>query len=137
MNVTVMNRSEATRYCYKHHDNPVVIISISTPGMPYKNSPFKSSANKVRAIMRVWFEDEDRGPGIMTDEDAAKIKRILDQMPDTDIIVHCDAGTSRSAGVAAAILKAKTGSDRAIFNSPKYRPNMHCYRTMLNALCGG
>ena len=50
------------------------------------------------------------------------------------VIVHCDAGISRSSGVAAAILKAKTGDDSQIFNSPKYRPNMRCYRIILDEL---
>lgn len=49
-----------------------------------------------------------------------------------DFIVHCDAGISRSSGVAAAILKAKTGDDSQIFNNPKYRPNMRCYRIVLD-----
>ena len=48
------------------------------------------------------------------------------------MIVHCDAGISRSSGVAAAILKAKTGDDSQIFNNPKYRPNMRCYRIVLD-----
>lgn len=48
------------------------------------------------------------------------------------LIVHCDAGVSRSAGVMAAILKYKTGDDSEVFNSKMYCPNMWCYRLVLN-----
>ena len=50
------------------------------------------------------------------------------------IIVHCEAGISRSAGVAAAILKYFTNDDSQIFDSYKYRPNTLCYRNVLEAL---
>ena len=49
------------------------------------------------------------------------------------LIVHCDAGISRSAGVAAAlglILNGR-GGDRRFF-SPPYVPNMHVYRLLLD-----
>ncbi len=52
------------------------------------------------------------------------------------IVVHCEAGISRSAGVAAAILKWWTGDDSPIFDNNYYRPNMRCYRMVLNALLG-
>lgn len=48
------------------------------------------------------------------------------------IIVHCDAGISRSAGVAAALNKYFNGRDQFYFDN--YCPNMHVYRTLLNVL---
>lgn len=69
----------------------------------------------------------------MTDEDGVRIRDFLERNSNIQsIIVHCDAGQSRSAGVAAAILKAKTGSDMQIFKRAFYKPNMHCYRITLN-----
>lgn len=145
MNVTVMSRDAATRYCYKNHNNPVVMISVSDPYLTYPNGPFCSERNKVLAIQSLFFTDADK-PGkdvynrevtendLINEADAQLIKRLLSLHPDTDVIVHCDAGISRSSGIAAAILKAKTGDDSQIFNSPKYRPNMRCYRTVLNEL---
>lgn len=145
MNVNVMSRDEAIRYCYKKHDNTVVMISISDPYITYPNSPFCTESNKVITILPLFFTDADK-PGkdvynrqvsendLITEFDAQHIKRLLNLHPDTDVIVHCDAGISRSSGVAAAILKAKTGDDSQIFNSPKYRPNMRCYRIVLNEL---
>lgn len=70
----------------------------------------------------------------MTCDDADKIVAFcLKWLPETDLIVHCEAGVSRSAGVCAAIMKWYERSDTMIFNNPYFRPNMHCYRTVLNA----
>ena len=49
-------------------------------------------------------------------------------------IVQCDAGVSRSAGVAAALMKYFNGDDSPIFDNPQYCPNMRCYRMVLEAL---
>ena len=49
-------------------------------------------------------------------------------------IVQCEAGISRSAGVAGAILKYFTDDDSMIFNSRRYCPNRVCYRKVLNEL---
>ena len=70
----------------------------------------------------------------MRDEDAAQVAELLRSYPDTDVIVHCDAGISRSAGVAAAILKYTTGDDSSIFQNGLYDPNIWCYRKTLEAL---
>ena len=48
------------------------------------------------------------------------------------IICQCSAGISRSAGVAAALGVILNGSDKEIFNDPKYCPNRFVYRTILN-----
>jgi len=75
------------------------------------------------------------GYGLFTDEQAREIVLFVKQYMDNikALIVHCDAGISRSSGVAAAILKATTGSDEQIFNDPKFIPNMFVYRKVLNA----
>ncbi len=146
MNVSVMSRAGALTYCHKPHEEKVVMISISDPYGAYSSKPFKSRKNGVVAILPLSFADCDR-PGspdvygretaesdIMSEEDAEKIAEFLSRHKDCDVIVHCDAGISRSAGVAAAILLWATGHDEQIFNSYRYRPNMLCYRKTLEAL---
>lgn len=145
MNVTVMSRKDAVRYCHQKHERDTVMISISDPCMEYGSAPFSTAENRVRHILRLSFHDADR-PGLdvyrrpvdisdlMTDKDAWAIRELLHRFPHTDVIVHCDAGISRSSGVAAAILKFCTGSDKEIFNSGRYLPNMWCYRKTLEAL---
>lgn len=140
-----MSRSRAIAYCHQKNSHPVVMISISDPNMRYDSFPFISQDNKITDILKISFADAD-APGIdvygreasssdlMQPEDGQRIKKFLDKHPGMDVIVHCDAGISRSAGVAAGILKAKTGDDSQIFDRPAYRPNFHCYRTTLAAL---
>ena len=145
MNVTVMSRWYAVFYCYNPHAQPTVMISISDPHMQYAAAPFCSEENKVLQILSLCFADADQpGPDIygydareedlMRDEDAAQVAELLRTYPDTDVIVHCDAGISRSAGVAAAILKHVTGDDSSIFDNGLYDPNLWCYQKTLAAL---
>ena len=74
----------------------------------------------------------------MSDKDALKIKNVVEETKEevTEIWVHCDAGVSRSAGVAAAIGKYLNDDDMFVFGSPRYSPNITCYRKTLNALIG-
>lgn len=47
------------------------------------------------------------------------------------IIVQCNAGISRSAGVAAALSLIVNGDDSWVFNDKRYLPNRLVYRTIL------
>lgn len=149
MNVTVMSRYDAIKYCREQHDTPAVMISISDPYIEYLDGgTFCTDQNKILAIQDVYFTDADK-PGkdvydrdvnesdLINESHAFVIKHLLKKFPNVDVIVHCDAGISRSSGVAAAILKAYTGDDSQIFNSPRYRPNMRCYRVVLDELMEG
>lgn len=75
------------------------------------------------------------GHGLFTDDQAREIVAFVRRHIDATklLIIHCDAGVSRSAGVAGAILKATTGSDEKIFKDPMFIPNMWVYRKVLNA----
>ena len=141
--IDVMSREMAIQYCMSPHSKEAVMISISDPRMEYCAEPFISETNKVKDILRLCFSDADQpGPDVygnpvgindlMTDDDARRIVGFVCKYQDIDIIVHCDAGISRSAGVAAAILKLLTGSDFQIFDCPYYHPNMWCYRKVIN-----
>ena len=144
MNVTVMSRSAAVRYCHGRHTDKSAMISVSDPNGAYPSAPFTNKENGIIDILRLCFCDAD-GPGrdvygrrvseidLMRDEDANKVVEFVNRHKEKKIIVHCDAGISRSAGIAAAILKANTGSDDAIFNSMRYIPNRWCYRKTLEA----
>ena len=69
-------------------------------------------------------------------EDAEKIAAfvMINKHNGRRFIVQCDAGISRSAGVAAALMKYFNGDDSPIFDNPQYCPNMRCYRMVLEAL---
>lgn len=136
--VRVMSRHECVSYCNQSHNTPSLIISISTPYRQYDWKPEITDTNGVKNILRLAFNDTDLLDDIrpISDRDAERIKAFLQENWSDDVllIVHCDAGQSRSAGVAAAILKATTGDDSEIFDKPRFIPNMLVYRTVLQEL---
>lgn len=142
MEFTIKSRREAV-YENGVHD-PHIIISIFTPG----DEPPQVCQNQyTKQVVQFAFDDLDRTPGpatrlalghpvIFGDLEAKKIIDIVEFWKDKGIdhiICHCDAGISRSAGVASALSKYYNGTDNEFFNSAKYRPNMLVYRTILDA----
>ena len=145
MEILAMSRARAIQYCQTKHRHSSVIISISDPNMDYSSDPFMSPGNHVEAILPLCFCDADRpgtdvygnetdGSDLMSDEDARKVALFVTEYMTDRIIVHCDAGISRSGGVAAAISKSLLHDDSEFFYSGQYRPNMWCYRKTLTAL---
>ena len=139
MEFYVCSRQSAKRMSYKLKV-PTLIVSI-TDIVSCPNS-FGENPN-IKAICRVTFDDVDphyevKCSNAMTEKDAEKIKSYVERYKDKVdcIIVHCEAGISRSSGVMAAIQKYLIGSDEAIFNNAKYCPNMHCYKMMLEQFFG-
>jgi len=144
MNVIVMSRGKAIEYCNNDHwCDDSVMISLFTPYIDYPNVPFCSYANCVKDILFISFCDADgvndrdvyghtvTEYDLFTDEQAKQIIDFVEKNKERKIIVHCDAGISRSSGVAAAILRHYTGSDDAIFNNRRYAPNMFVYYRLL------
>jgi predicted protein tyrosine phosphatase len=89
----------------------------------------------------VQFDDIDssetvNGETPMSESDAKTIVDAFMKYKDRveQIIVHCDAGYSRSPAVAAALAKALDMSDEVYFSSGQYCPNRHVYRMMMNEL---
>jgi predicted protein tyrosine phosphatase len=134
MNIVVMDRGGAVSYSFSPHIEESAVVSISTNMQKYHTAVFSSPSNHIHAVLRLCFDDVEGGPGCMQPEDASKIRQFVEANKDRKIIVHCDAGISRSAGIAAALMKFYNGDDSMIFDSPRYRPNMLCYRLMLNEL---
>ena len=73
--------------------------------------------------------------GLFTDDQADQIVDFVENMRGKIevLLCHCEAGISRSSGMAAAIMRILTGSDDEVFNNPKYIPNRFVYRKILNA----
>ena len=92
-------------------------------------------------VAYVQFDDIDssetvNGETPMSESDAKTIVDAFMKYKDRveQIIVHCDAGYSRSPAVAAALAKALGMSDEVYFSSGQYCPNRHVYRMMMNEL---
>lgn len=132
----VMNRSDARKYSYQTHGHKYIIISISD--MTDEANKFNRSS-ELLDVLSLWFDDEEKPhPNCITSDDAYKIINFVNKYVDKvdEIVVHCSAGVSRSAGVCAALMCIILGSDKYIFENPKFCPNMTCYRTVLNAYFG-
>ena len=128
-----------------------IIISIFTPG---DLDPKVVTNDNTEALFFVAFHDLDGEPSVATslafgpivlfdDQMAKNIVAFINTFEEIDtIIVHCDAGQSRSAGVAAAIAKFFNGNDDQFFSgggmygSPRYTPNRLVYRKVLRAFHG-
>jgi rhodanese-related sulfurtransferase len=154
--IRVMNYLDAFNYVYNHSFNAAKtdmkkfsIISIQDAPVSNMGVGYKSGGNCLGAL-NLWFSDvtesgfedaKERHPNwlgqlkLISDSDANKIKEFMDNLnKDTDIlIVHCRAGQSRSAGVAAALSKIYFGDDSYYFNNSKYTVNMTVYYKVLKA----
>lgn len=138
--VVVMNKQTIERYGLEEHKEKSIVISIASIK---SNSAFikpNTIANIVE-VLQVSFNDTDSTDkyfGGITYQDAKKISEFVKKYKDNNdidkIIVQCEAGQSRSSGVAAAILKYLYDDDTPIFNNKRYTPNMLCYREVLTAL---
>lgn len=137
MQVIVMNKRDAKRESYKLSAPKTAIISIANIN---DNDNVFAHRDWLCAVLKLKFDDvESNEPDCISADDAACIVHFINRIKDkTDrVIVHCEAGVSRSAGVAAAIMKFINMDDSIIFNDDKFRPNMTCYEKVLNAFITG
>ena len=140
MEFVILNKSKAQRLSYTDYSSDKAIISISTPGD--EKTEFDSNNKTIKDILYLEFYDISynsqeifKGYEPMTDEDAVKIKDFVLKWKDKvdTLWVHCDAGISRSAGIAAGIIEALGEDNSYIFDSKMYFPNLLCYRKTLNS----
>lgn len=158
MKIKVMNYRDAFDYVYNHSYNfggtqmkSFAIISIQDGPLSDMAFSYRVRGNCKNAL-NLWFSDvtesgfEDakkRHPNwvgslkLITDEDAESIAQLVEQCkenPVEELIIHCRAGQSRSAGVAAAISKVLYDDDSEYFTNSKYTVNMTVYYKVLKAL---
>ena len=124
--VTVLSREEAIRQA-DSFGKDTCVISITTPG--------KTNVSFPCDTLHEAFYDTTESIGISI-ADAVQIRDFVTQELVKGIkhlVVHCDAGVSRSAGVAAAILKATGRDESEILDNPNYFINARCYAYVLMA----
>ena len=142
MKFTILSRQSAEFLLASRPDSQHIVISISTPGCPPAHL---TSTNTILGVLRLWFADLDHLPDELSElktrlfqpEDARAILRIVQDHVDEveEVIIHCDAGMSRSPGVAAALSRVFTGDDREVFKSFPHL-NRFVYRTIINEFYG-
>lgn len=116
---------------------PHVIISINCPGED--PAQIQTSPLTVGRV-NLFFWDADCFPEGMTQktyplictEDAREIVDLVRAHPNAEqILIHCSAGRSRSAGVAAALHRVLNGNDVVVFQDKRYDPNRRVYREVV------
>lgn len=132
-------------------DEPHVIVSIRNPE---SDAPKLATNNHTKGIIFFEFDDLDRipekgsathkalgNPILFDAEMADTVIALLRQTEVRAVIVHCEAGISRSASLAAALAKHFNGDDSEFFSgaigmhgSKQFHPNLHVYRVMLDGL---
>lgn len=140
LQVMVMNQTSAEEYSMQPHSCKSVVISI-TSRCSYEAFIVPNKVSNIIDVLKIQFNDEDTEDenfGGITYTEAKQISDFVKKYKDNKeiglIIVQCEAGQSRSAGVAGAILKYLYDDDTRIFNDGRYTPNMLCYRKVLTAL---
>lgn len=127
-------------------DNKVIVISVTDPKSEPVNLPLLDLD-----ILRLCFHDLDQTyPShaiILFNTDMShQIKGFVEERldwaknplsgwDDLIIVVHCEAGISRSAAVAGALNKHFLGDDSVFFKFP-YLPNRLTYSILPNSLNG-
>lgn len=128
-----MSEREIRTYNVKHTH---IIISIRSPKTNKSIIPYRPNCLD---ILYLDFHDLDgvHFPSsadykLISSLDAEKVWEFVNVYKDkiSLIICQCEAGISRSAGVAAALSKVLNNRDTEFFK--KYLPNMLVYRTILN-----
>jgi len=135
MIIEIMSRSSAKRFSYKKHDEKIAVISIVDMGNRrcylMNNHPHSGIISQCDLM----FDDVEEGElFVITNKDAEKIVEYVNMNISADrLIVHCEAGISRSSGTAAAIMKATKGDDWCIWKNKQYSPNLTCYKKIMTA----
>lgn len=119
-------------------DVPTIIISIRSIGDTPPKKLYLHSNPQIKDFTTLAFDDVTaycQGYCPIDERQARKIAKFVMRYKDSveQIVVHCDAGISRSAGVAAAIAKYLNLNNDRFFKEP-YDPNKTCYDMVLSSL---
>jgi predicted protein tyrosine phosphatase len=117
------------------HEVPHLIISITSHVTDRARLRLSS---QCRAVLRLSFVDAEDASDrfaeadLFSSEQAQQIwALVVEHHTEIErIVVHCDAGISRSAAVAAALAR-RFGGDETQFFSGKYHPNARVYRMLV------
>ncbi|MFN3651153.1 MAG: hypothetical protein ACK47B_16380 [Armatimonadota bacterium] len=139
LSLQVLDRDAA---CVVAHEEPYAVISITDP--VHRHPELKSSAF-LRGVLQLTFSDVDERfarlnvstPYVVafSPEMGQQVAAFVEEQFRSGvrlIVVHCQAGMSRSAGVACSLSRHYNGDDRFFYG--QYRPNRWVREVLLAAL---
>lgn len=130
MNILILSKKRAAEF---QHDEPWACISISSP---MESHPVISRDNLVDLLQMKFYDAEFERPEydhefMFNRNHAEQILDFVDRIDKVDILmIHCEAGMSRSPAVGASIAKLRWNDDQIFFD--KYTPNMMIFRQIMN-----
>ena len=138
--IYVISKLEADMYKF---DFKYISITIETD----ENTKLSDDKNRVDRLDLLFddldttkYNDKDLTdiykeykPKLFNKDMATKILEFIDKYKGLTIVINCEAGVSRSAGVGAALSKIYNNEDNWFFKNRC--PNMLVYRTILNKYC--
>jgi predicted protein tyrosine phosphatase len=137
MAVKIFVYSRSALDAVRPHEVPHVIISITS----HPDDVARLRINEVcRGVLRLSFPDAEEPSDLHTEANLFSQEHAVAIWTFTQLhvsqiermIVHCDAGVSRSPAVAAALARVLNDDDAEFFGG-RYRPNMRVYRFLLVA----
>ena len=129
MFVYVLNRERLLEY---EETKPHLVIAVSDPTT--KVHQLRDNSNRMGQLLLSFWDLDKKWPsipdGYFTQEHAKQILDFVNSHRDAKVIYcACEAGISRSAGIAAALAKIYTGYDSEYFK--RYIPNRRVYSIIL------
>lgn len=143
MKFTIKSRNDILKQKFETND---AIISISTPAdKPNSNYPEIKHNNVCFLefddlrdlhsgnVFIIGHQSVESDPIYFSESHAKKILDFYENNLDKNIYIHCDAGRSRSPGVAVALLKITSQNFKNYYI--KYAPNELVVNTLFNYFC--
>lgn len=138
MDFKIASRKDVYRYSLFPHAEKSIVISATDRFSPPAKIIQAPDYNGIYATKRVKFNDVfAETPYAMKQSDAKKIADFVKKHKSHKfdlIIVNCEMGVSRSAGICAAIMKYYGEDYTKIFRSKNFKPNMHCFNLVCEEL---
>lgn len=124
MEVSILSIKEFKYYKKYNEKDVAVIMSTST------DEQLKQVKNKLV----LYYDDNYKD---FNSKMAGNVLRFAAKNKSKKIYCLCDAGISRSSGIAAALCKIYNGNDSHIWNDWHYEPNKYIYNTILQTIKEG
>lgn len=136
MKIKVMGLRDADHYIGRHKDENFAVISITMSPIKFKGYIEQPHLVIVREDLDEQFEPDSilQNGGLFDAQDGIDVKNFVETHKDTVdyFLIHCDAGISRSRGVAAALeVVYNDGNEREHYE--KGLPNPVVRREVLKA----